>query len=62
MKFKAIFIVLGIFLVYFQIPTFIFLVNYVFTRHSKDFKAALLGHTLSFGLNGVVVGKCLQFT
>lgn len=41
----------------FQVPTFFFIVNYIFTRHSKDLKAALLGHTLSFGLNGVFVGK-----
>jgi len=37
------------------VPTLIFIVNYIFTRHSKDLKAAVLGHTLSFGLNGVLI-------
>ncbi|KAG5674158.1 hypothetical protein PVAND_004142 [Polypedilum vanderplanki] len=37
------------------IPTFVFILNYIFTRHSKDLKAAMLGHTLAFGLNGVLV-------
>lgn len=44
-----------------QVPTLIFIVNYVFTRHSKDLKVAILGHTLSFGLNGVFVGKTIVY-
>jgi len=37
------------------VPTFVFIINYIATRHSKDLKCAILGHTLSFGLNGVIV-------
>lgn len=46
---------------HFQVPMFIFVLNYLFTRHSKDLKAAVLGHTLSFGLNGVFVGEALDW-
>ena len=38
-----------------QIPLSIFILNLIITRHGKDFKSALLGYSLSFGLNGVIV-------
>jgi hypothetical protein len=40
-----------------QVPISIFILNFILTKHSKDLKSAILGHTLSFGLNGVIVGK-----
>jgi hypothetical protein len=39
------------------IPIFIFIIVSVLTRHASDLKSALLGHTLSFCFNGVVVGE-----
>lgn len=42
-----------------QLPTFVFIVNYIFTRHGKDLKAAILGHTLSFVLNGVFISMAI---
>lgn len=55
---KSLLVLTNLFL-FSQVPTFVFIVNYIFTRHSKDLKAAVLGHTLSFGLNGVIVGKAM---
>ncbi|KAL7021771.1 hypothetical protein ACKWTF_012012 [Chironomus riparius] len=37
------------------IPLSIFILNLIITRHVKDFKSALLGYSLSFGLNGVII-------
>ncbi|CRL05669.1 CLUMA_CG018702, isoform A [Clunio marinus] len=37
------------------LPTFVFILFNICTKQSKDLKAAVLGHTLSFGLNGVLV-------
>ena len=36
-------------------PIFFFVLHYIFTRNYNDLKAALLGHSLACGLNGLLV-------
>lgn len=43
------------------VPISIFFLNFILTRNFKDLKNALLGHSLSFGLNGVLIGREFSF-
>lgn len=43
------------------VPLSIYFMNFLLTRSFKDLKAALLGHSLSFGLNGVLIGEHATF-